>query len=91
MSGAAERIQPDPYDLLRQGISQAVAEAMIPVREEINANFRALGERVDKLESRVGKIEERMDKLEGRFDRLEERMGRMESDIAFIKDKVAAL
>ena len=50
---ARQSDQPDPFELLREGISQAVAQAMIPVREEINANLRELNVRMEKLEGRM--------------------------------------
>ena len=68
---ARQTDQPDPYDLLREGLSQAVAQAMIPVREEINANLRALNGR--------------MEKLEGRMEKLGSDMAEMKADMALIK------
>lgn len=55
MGEAAREI--DPGALMMEAVSQAVAQAMIPVRQEINAGIRQLGHRMDKLDERVGNLE----------------------------------
>ena len=63
---------PDPGALIQEGISQMVAQAMIPVRQEINAGLRNLDQKVDALGERVG--------------RLETDVAEIKSDIATIKE-----
>ena len=67
---AEPAMQPDPiepYQLIAEGISQAVAHAMIPVRQEITAGLRQTNRRLDKLETDVDEIKTTLARIEAKL------------------------
>lgn len=60
--------QPDPSALFAEAMSQAVAQAMVPIRQEINAGLH-------NLERRMSGLEERMDRVEAKLDQILEKLG----------------
>ena len=57
----------DPYDLMREAMSQAVAEAMIPMRQEINAGIHQLDRRVERLEMDMAEMKATLARIEGKL------------------------
>ena len=61
-------------------LSQIVADALIPVKEEIMANTKsvvqtAVRESEDRIHKRLDKVEERLDGVETRLDVIESHLG----------------
>ena len=70
-------MQPAPdraYQLIFEGISQAVAQAMVPIREEITAGLRQTNRRLEKLETDVAEIRTDVAEVKGRLDRVESKL-----------------
>jgi predicted nucleic acid-binding Zn-ribbon protein len=60
-------------------------------REEMRAGFKAVNQRLDKLEVRMEKLEQRMDKLEERMDKLEQRMEKLEERMEKLEERMDKL
>ena len=88
---AASAQKLDPYDLMREAMSQAVAEAMIPMRQEINAGIRQLDERVERIETDVSQLKGDMAEVKGDVSQLKTDVSQLKTDVAEMKGDIATI
>lgn len=77
-----------PEVMVLEGLSQMVAKAMVPIRQEIIAGIRETNRRLDSLDGRVERLEADMAEVKTRLDAVEKRLDGIESTLAKIAEKL---